>query len=262
MKTVYPVHTLTKDFGPVIFRTTDNILFFYHDYSPMYDMGDERHDLHFFSKEQVNIGDLYFDNHNNVISQAGENTDHETYLYPKVVATTSEKFHRLNKIPLISDEFIREFCHKKGKIDSVDLETKISCINGSHCRYGSMMNSSHPCKKGCKHTADVLKTNDQGEVVIYIEPPIMVDWNKIPLDNLISHLEETFKFDSSGTAKAVHELIQAYRKSQEKKVLSDYALLKIFDENAKKHMIQWDLEAFQKTYPKLLRSIVASMKQL
>jgi len=39
----------------------------------------------------------------------------------------------------------------------------------------------------------------------------MTDWNKLTMEQYIEHLEEKFKFDSSGTAKAVFELINAYR---------------------------------------------------
>ena|GEM_PF-4319514 len=39
----------------------------------------------------------------------------------------------------------------------------------------------------------------------------MTDWNKLTMEQYIEHLEEKFKFDSSGTAKAVFELIAGYR---------------------------------------------------
>ena len=39
----------------------------------------------------------------------------------------------------------------------------------------------------------------------------MTDWNKLTMEQYIEHLEEKFKFDSSGTAKAVFELINAYK---------------------------------------------------
>jgi len=39
----------------------------------------------------------------------------------------------------------------------------------------------------------------------------MIDWNKLTMQQYIEHLEEKFKFDSSGTAKAVFELIAAYK---------------------------------------------------
>jgi len=39
----------------------------------------------------------------------------------------------------------------------------------------------------------------------------MKDWNKMKLEEHIDHLENKFRFDSSGTAKSVFELIAAYR---------------------------------------------------
>ena len=38
-----------------------------------------------------------------------------------------------------------------------------------------------------------------------------IDWNKLTIEQYIEHLENKFQFDSSGTAKAVFELIAAYR---------------------------------------------------
>ena len=35
----------------------------------------------------------------------------------------------------------------------------------------------------------------------------IIDWNKLTMEQYIEHLEEKFKFDSSGTAKAVFQLI-------------------------------------------------------
>ena len=54
----------------------------------------------------------------------------------------------------------------------------------------------------------------------------MTDWNKLTMEQYIEHLEEKFKFDSSGTAKAVFELINAYKAlliqsvSQQRELLS------------------------------------------
>ena len=39
----------------------------------------------------------------------------------------------------------------------------------------------------------------------------MIDWNNKTIEQYIEHLEYKFRFDSSGTAKAVYELIAAYR---------------------------------------------------
>ena len=39
----------------------------------------------------------------------------------------------------------------------------------------------------------------------------MIDWNKLTIEQYIEHLENKFRVDSSGTAKAVFELINAYK---------------------------------------------------
>jgi len=42
----------------------------------------------------------------------------------------------------------------------------------------------------------------------------LIDWNKKTLDELANHLEDHFRFSSSGTSKAAHELIDFYRKNR------------------------------------------------
>lgn len=42
-----------------------------------------------------------------------------------------------------------------------------------------------------------------------------VDWNKYNFDKLADHLEDHFKFSSSGTAKAASELIRFYRENKD-----------------------------------------------
>ena len=39
----------------------------------------------------------------------------------------------------------------------------------------------------------------------------MKDWNEMSIEEHINHLEETFRYDSSGTSKSVAELIAAYK---------------------------------------------------
>ena len=56
----------------------------------------------------------------------------------------------------------------------------------------------------------------------------MKDWNEMNTDEYIKHLEQKFMFNSSGTAKAVFELISTYkaltiqRVSQRSELLLDY----------------------------------------
>ena len=40
----------------------------------------------------------------------------------------------------------------------------------------------------------------------------MKDWNKMSIDEHVDYLETKFRFNSTGTAKSVYELIRAYRK--------------------------------------------------
>ena len=66
----------------------------------------------------------------------------------------------------------------------------------------------------------------------------MIDWNNKTIEQYIEHLEDKFRFDSSGTAKAVYELIAAYRAKNCNKPavmprLSKELVLKILDKRHK-----------------------------
>lgn len=210
MKTI-PIQLKTDEFGPLIFRTKDGVTHFYQYYGIMPRMGDEHHDL-YLVVEGCSKGDMCLWNiqHEYQLSEAESN---DALLHYKIVATTNQRLHKEYKIPLISDEIVIKYAYEdqNGGLKEVILETEEVCETGSHCRYGSMMMSNHKCKSGCKHPIKTLKLNEDGEVMLYHEPAKIVDWNTFSLEELIAHLEETFKFDSSGTAKAVHELIEAYR---------------------------------------------------
>lgn len=41
-----------------------------------------------------------------------------------------------------------------------------------------------------------------------------IDWNKIPLDNIVQYLEEKYKFNSSGEAHAIFRLIEFYKQNK------------------------------------------------
>ena len=206
MKNVRPIHLIAPGdtFGKLVFRTKDNVLFFYQHYGAMPDMGDERHHLHFIAMGYVEDGDWYYDTHNNIVLMANENSDHKTYLYPKVVATSDDKLHKEYGIPMISDQNIFEYSCANGEIESLELVTEQKYIEPHE--------SIHSNRGGF---IDVLKLNKEGEVIIHIEPPVMVDWNQFPISTLIEHLEDKFKFDSSGTAKAVFELIAKHKQTKE-----------------------------------------------
>ena len=54
-----------------------------------------------------------------------------------------------------------------------------------------------------------------------------IDWNKLTTEDYIKHLENEFKFSSSGTAKAVFELIAAYRALNISDVVGSLPLVEI-----------------------------------
>ena len=44
--------------------------------------------------------------------------------------------------------------------------------------------------------------------------------------------------------------------------ISDKEIEKILDKNAKKHMIEWNLESFKISHKRLFRTFIESMKEL
>ena len=67
----------------------------------------------------------------------------------------------------------------------------------------------------------------------------MIDWNKLKMEQYIEHLEEQYAFSSSGTAKCIFELIEAYKAEKERRIELEEAILsfavKTKDESFKKH---------------------------
>lgn len=45
--------------------------------------------------------------------------------------------------------------------------------------------------------------------------PKILDWNTLSLEEMVKHLKEKFMFDSSGTAKCIHHLIEFYESKKE-----------------------------------------------
>jgi hypothetical protein len=198
MKTI-PIQLKTDEFGPLIFRTKDGVTHFYQYYGIMPRMGDEHHDL-YLVVEGCSKGDMCLWNvqHEYQLSEADSN---DALLHYKIIATTNQRLHKEYKIPLISDEIVIKYAYEDqyGGLKEVIIETESIYVEpeGIHSNRG--------------YDKIVPKLNEDGEVTMYHEPVKIVDWNQFSLEELISHLEETFKFDSSGTAKAVNELIRAYR---------------------------------------------------
>jgi hypothetical protein len=251
----FPVHMKSDGFGPLVYRTRGGKdIHFYQYYGIMQSMGDEYHNLHLVVREEIKKGDcgiqfndigtepveVFYWEHDS--SPAPESVCH------KIIATTDTELHKKHGIPLISDEIVKHYAyaHCHDKVEDIPLETENVYVEpeGIHSNRG--------------YFKDVLKLNEDGEVTMYHEPVQVVDWNQFSLEDLIKHLEDKFMFDSSGTAKAVHELIRAYR-SKEK---TEQELEKIFDESAKKHMIEWNLNSFKHSHRKLFRSIIDALKNV
>ncbi len=55
----------------------------------------------------------------------------------------------------------------------------------------------------------------------------MKDWDKMTLKEHFKHLETKFLFDSSGTAKSVHELLKGYAKLEQENAKYKEALMDI-----------------------------------
>ena len=245
MKTI-PIQIKTEGFGPLIYRTKDGVTHFYQYYGIMPSMGDEHHDL-YLVVEGCQKGDMCLWNvqHEYQLSEANENN---ALLHYKIIATTNNQLHKKEGIPLISEEIVRAYAYEdqNGGLKLVKLETKSIYVEpeGIHSNRG--------------YFVDMPKLNEDGEVIMYHEPVEMVDWNQFSLPTLINYLENKFRFDSSGTSKAVHELIRAYRGKEK----TEQELEKVFDESAKKHMIEWSLRSFKKSHPKLFRSIMDALKKV
>lgn len=194
-KSVIPLHIKTDNFGPIVFRTKDKVVHFYQYYGIMPDMGDENHNLYFI-EEDCKEGDICLWNiqHEYKINVADSDN---ALMHYKIVATTDSELIKKG-IPEISDEYVKHYCYKNGDINSVDIEMDSIYVEPP----GSIHSN-----RG--HFIEIPKLKDLKEVVIYHEPAPIVDWNSFTMTQFIEHLEEKFKFSSTGTAKAVIELIKS-----------------------------------------------------
>lgn len=204
-KSLTPINLKTENFGPLVFRTKDNVIHFYQYYSAMPSMGDEHHNL-FFVEDGCKEGDLCLWNiqHEYQLSTAESNN---ALFHYKIIATTDQSLIDQG-IPNIPEEYVRHYAYKNGDIIAVEIETEnfyVEPPEGIHSNRG--------------HFIEVpkLKDNDmnQKEVVIFHEPTPIVDWNKFTMTQFIEHLEEEFMFSSTGTAKSVSELIRAYKEMRD-----------------------------------------------
>jgi len=74
----------------------------------------------------------------------------------------------------------------------------------------------------------------------------MKDWNKMNTDEYIKHLEQKFMFDSSGTAKAVFELISTYKALTIQRVSQRSELLKFKNMNYLEIINELNQELYEK----------------
>jgi len=243
MKTI-PIQLKTDEFGPLIFRTKDGVTHFYQYYGIMPSMGDEHHDL-YLVVEGCEKDDLCLWNiqHEYQLSKAPEIN---ALLHYKIVATTNNTLRKEYGFPDISEEIIRKYAYEDQNGGLKEVRINIESVyvepEGIHSNRG--------------YFKDILKLDQDGCVTLYHEPIKIVNWNEFSLDELIIHLEETFKFDTSNTGDAVRELIKVYRKKEK----TEEELEQIFDDCAKKNMFFWSLKGFKRNYKRLFRSIMESLK--
>lgn len=186
-KKVKVVNFKSENFGPVIFRTKDSIFHFYQYYSIMQDMGDEHHDLYYVEREYELKKGEWAIQFNDIGSKPVEvfQWDYDTHPAPeavifKVVASTNSD---IKNCPGISNWQLNKFC-----IDENDEAELITDDSG-----------------------DLILDDDGNVKLLESIETVMIDWNKLSIDQHIAHLEDKFMFDSSGTAKSVYELIRAYK---------------------------------------------------
>lgn len=214
-KTLIPLTAKTDGFGPIIFRTKDNVYQFYQYYSSMPSMGDESHNIYLICKDTPVDGDYVLaacqvrkvkKDKNGQLGIDSVSKDGDD-IVNKIVATTDQKLIKKG-IPSVSEDYVRHFVYKNGDINKVEIEVDSVYVEppkGMHSNRG--------------HFIEVPKLRDnelnQKEVIIYQEPTPIVDWNKFTMDQFIEHLEDEFMFSSTGTAKAVTELIRAHKEMLE-----------------------------------------------
>ena len=91
----------------------------------------------------------------------------------------------------------------------------------------------------------------------------MKDWNKMNIEEYISHLEQKFMFDSSGTAKSVFELIAAYR-DLEKKLMDEIPVKTplTLAEEMEEHIEKIGKEPLTEDMKKFLDSLAPQYKEI
>jgi hypothetical protein len=205
-KALIPVTVKSEGFGPIIFRTKDSVYHFYQYYGIMPSMGDEHHNLYFIEDRKIKEGvdEWYIDD---FLSKPRSSGGAQYKDKQKVIVATTNQSLIEKDVPAIPEEYVRHYCYKNGDTGSVDIEMESVYIEpeGIHSNRGDWK------------ITPKLGENSLGEpeVIVYHEPAPMVDWNQFTMTQFIEHLENEFRFSSTGTAKAVFELIKANKNMRE-----------------------------------------------
>lgn len=204
-----PVHTKALEWGPLVYRTLDNIIFYYQHYSAMPDMGDERHHLHFVTKDHLKEEEYGIDKRNmEVIKTTKGWPNHHPENYYKIVATSDRAIHKDSGIPMIPERYIQKFAYHDGILEYVELEEEKVYIEpeGIHPNRG--------------HFETKLKMDDTvvDEVVIiggdHIKETEDIDLGNFTIDQIIEHLLEKFEPANSTTSMAIFKLITKFKNTQ------------------------------------------------
>ena len=202
-----------ENFGPLIYRTKDDVTHFYRYYCPMQRMGDEHHNLHLVLDE-FHKDDVVIHVETGYVSKVlGFNIDAiklESGQYwrkdcRKLIATTDDAIHEKYEIPLIHESIVMDYAYQDqyGGLEEVELVTENVYIEpeGIHTNRG--------------YFTDVPKVNEDGEVMRVEKVAEFVDWNQFTISELIEHLKKEFAFSSTGTAKAILEVIRHHERMSE-----------------------------------------------
>lgn len=83
---------------------------------------------------------------------------------------------------------------------------------------------------------------------------------KLHSSNLAIHAKAVFK----DAANLGHEIAKRWNEYNPKKknILLTQQKMEILNKNAKKYMLQWNIEAFKQTHPRLLHAIMESMDEI
>jgi len=157
-KELIPINVKTNSFGPLIYRTKDNVIHFYQYYGIMESMGDEHHNLYFIEDVKIEKGD-YFYSVRLLIEKAEINYPAGEHI-GKVIATTNPILIHEGVLG-IPERYVRHYAYRNGDIDSVEIEMEPEYIHSNK-----------------RYFPETPKLKDK-EVIIYEEPAAIVMKTKL-----------------------------------------------------------------------------------